>query len=149
LEGGTDARLYVEPRIAIVDFRPSAPLNEQPPVVTIRQTVGEGRAAVFAYRDEYGLLVEGFVFRRAGQLFCYRNQCRHQPLTLDYGDGQFFTTDEEYLLCRNHGALFVPETGKCIAGPCAGASLYPLSVVELEGVIHIYLPDPQSERDLE
>lgn len=98
----------------------------------LKHAPAEGQSAAFAYRDEYGLIAEGFVFRRNGQLYAYRNQCRHQPLTLDYGDGELFTEDGSYLLCRNHGALFEPATGLCISGPCTGASLFPLRA-ELNG----------------
>ncbi len=30
--------------------------------------------------------------------------------------------------CRNHGAVFRPEDGRCVAGPCEGESLTPLDV---------------------
>jgi nitrite reductase/ring-hydroxylating ferredoxin subunit len=30
--------------------------------------------------------------------------------------------------CRNHGALFAPEDGLCLAGPCEGESLDPLRI---------------------
>lgn len=109
----------------------------------------EGQARSFAFRDQYGLLSEGFVFQRDGKLLAYRNQCRHQPLTLDYGDGEFFTEDNSYLLCRNHGALFQPETGLCVAGPCTGASLYPLIARAIPSGVEIVLPTSDTEPELE
>lgn len=107
----------------------------------LKDSVPENGSASFSFRDEVGLLTEAFVIRRSGALYAYRNQCRHQPLTLDYGDGDVFTEDHQYLLCRNHGALFVPETGMCVAGPCAGASLYSLRAEDTpEGVLITILP---------
>jgi nitrite reductase/ring-hydroxylating ferredoxin subunit len=103
----------------------------------------------FSYRDEYGIVAEGFVFRRNRQLFAYRNQCRHQPLTLDYGDGKVFTEKQDYLLCRNHGALFVPENGLCVAGPCTGASLFALTPVEHGDALLIFAPSEGGGVDLE
>ncbi len=37
-------------------------------------------------------------------------------------------TEEGFLACRNHGALFAVEDGFCVAGPCAGESLEPIAV---------------------
>lgn len=111
--------------------------------------LAEGKSAVFSFRDETGFIMEGFVFRRNGSLYAYKNQCRHQPLSLDYGDNDFFTDDAQYLLCRNHGALFVPESGKCIAGPCLNAYLLRLEVVEEEDHVVLILPSASSQIDLE
>jgi nitrite reductase/ring-hydroxylating ferredoxin subunit len=122
---------------------------DEQPVATLQTPPAEGECLAFSYRDEYGILADGFVFRRGAQLFAYRNQCRHQPLTLDYGDGDVFTEGRDYLLCRNHGALFAPETGLCIAGPCTGASLFPLKTVESGRNLHIYLQPESSCVELE
>jgi nitrite reductase/ring-hydroxylating ferredoxin subunit len=45
-------------------------------------------------------------------------------------EGVFFDGDQEYLICSTHGALYSPETGKCISGRCNGNGLKPLNVVE-------------------
>ncbi len=57
----------------------------------------------------------------------YRNVCPHVPIPLDRG-GEPLMTEEGFLACRNHGALFAVEDGFCVAGPCAGESLEPLAV---------------------
>ena len=77
----------------------------------------------FTYRDADGVAREGFLAWFDGQVVCYGNVCRHIPITLDYGDGQFFTPDRKYFICQTHGATYEPLTGKCIAGPCPGAFL--------------------------
>jgi nitrite reductase/ring-hydroxylating ferredoxin subunit len=117
--------------------------------IVLTKDLPEGESLAFSYRDDMGLLSEGFVIRRQGRLYAYRNVCRHQPLTLDYGDGDFFTEDKGYLLCRNHGALFTPETGLCVSGPCAGASLFPLTAVEDNGAIQVTIPPTGEGMDLE
>jgi nitrite reductase/ring-hydroxylating ferredoxin subunit len=111
--------------------------------------LGEGRSVAFSYRDEYGLPSDGFAFRYRGNVFAYKNQCRHQPLPLDYGDNEFFTEACDYLLCRNHGALFDPETGKCVDGPCTGASLFQVRVIEEDGEIFVLPPVLGEAMDLE
>ena len=78
---------------------------------------------------------EGFVARFQGRLIAYQNVCRHVPLPLDYGDGEFFTRDGRHLLCRNHGAMYEPLTGLCVRGPCIGESLLPLPIEVRDGVI--------------
>lgn len=102
----------------------------------------EGEARTFLYRDAYGLPSDGFAIRHRGRLFVYQNQCPHQPLSLDYGDGQFMDESGDFLLCRNHGAVFDPATGECLGGPCPGAFLRALSWAETpEGRIRIEIPD--------
>lgn len=113
------------------------------------RNLAEGRSELFSYRDANAFPCEGFVVRFEGKLYAYQNQCRHQPLTLDYGDNEFFADDGKLLLCRNHGAVFQPETGKCIAGPCAGASLRKLEVFEDDGAVFLKLPVEPEFADLE
>jgi nitrite reductase/ring-hydroxylating ferredoxin subunit len=85
----------------------------------------------FTFREE-GISREGFLAWFEGQVVCYENVCRHVPITLDYGDGQFFTPDRAHFICQTHGATYEPLTGKCIAGPCPGAHLKRLPIA-LEG----------------
>ncbi|MBX7244311.1 MAG: Rieske 2Fe-2S domain-containing protein [Candidatus Sumerlaeaceae bacterium] len=121
---------------------------------TVRRIAGsrevtEGRSASFNFRDQYGMPADGFVFRLRGELFAYRNQCPHQPLSLDYGDNEFFDETGDYLLCRNHGAMFDPATGKCVAGPCAGAFLRRIEVFEEGESICYREPDEGTGLELE
>jgi 8-oxo-dGTP diphosphatase len=57
----------------------------------------------------------------------YRNICPHVPIPLDRG-GEPLLTEEGFLACRNHGALFAVDDGFCVAGPCAGESLESVAV---------------------
>jgi nitrite reductase/ring-hydroxylating ferredoxin subunit len=47
---------------------------------------------------------------------------------LDFVRYQFLTEDGRHLVCMTHGALYEPETGLCVDGPCKGLSLYQLPV---------------------
>jgi nitrite reductase/ring-hydroxylating ferredoxin subunit len=116
-----------------------------PPPLRIAKLVDvpEGSGVAFTFRDQSNIVTEGFLVRFRGQLHAYVNQCRHQPLSLDYGDGEFFTDEGDLLLCRNHGALFEPDTGECVAGPCFGAHLFRLPIEEREdGVWLLASHDP-------
>ena len=78
---------------------------------------------------------EAFLLRRRGKFYAYLNRCRHVPLPLDFGDNDFLTEDGKLILCRNHGAVYKPETGECLAGPCAGLALQAVALrVEKGGV---------------
>jgi nitrite reductase/ring-hydroxylating ferredoxin subunit len=113
------------------------------------EDVTERKAAVFAYREAAGMLADGFVIRHRGELRAFRNQCPHQPLSLDYGDGEFLDGKNELLLCRNHGAVFESDTGSCVGGPCYGATLKKLQIIEEDGTIYVIPPDPSEMPDLE
>jgi nitrite reductase/ring-hydroxylating ferredoxin subunit len=65
---------------------------------------------------------EIILVKEAGVVHAYRNSCPHIGVGLDYGTGKCRSGPNE-LMCSMHGALFVADTGKCIDGPCYGASL--------------------------
>jgi nitrite reductase/ring-hydroxylating ferredoxin subunit len=85
------------------------------------------RTIKFVFSEE-GIQRHGFLVYLDGQVAAYENVCRHIPMALDYGDGEFFTAEGKHLICQTHGATYDPLTGKCIAGPCAGAGLRKLDV---------------------
>ena len=74
----------------------------------------------------------GFVLRRDGELRAYANICPHLSHPLDMLPDAFFAPDGETLRCMSHGALFEPQSGLCVMGPCAGESLLALDC-RLEG----------------
>ena len=81
---------------------------------------GESRSFVF---ERAGKPFEGFLLRHALGFFAYANSCPHWNVDLDLGFGDFYDPESDRIFCRNHGALFRPETGECTAGPCAGLFL--------------------------
>lgn len=85
--------------------------------------------------EEEGISREGFLAWFEGEVVAYENVCRHLPLSLDYGDGQFFSADGAHFICQTHGALYEPRTGLCVAGPCPGARLRKLEVTVRDGGI--------------
>ena len=100
----------------------------------------EKKSFKFTYRQE-GIQREGFVAIFQGQVVAYENVCRHVPITLDYGDGRFFNSDQTHFVCQTHGATYEPLTGKCIAGPCVGAFLKTLGVEIFQGDVWLHEPD--------
>lgn len=66
-----------------------------------------------------------FAVRQGLQVFVYENRCPHRGIPLEWVPDQFLDSSNRLIQCATHGALFLPENGECIAGPCAGASLRP------------------------
>lgn len=84
---------------------------------------------------------EAIVLRdRAGVARAYVNRCRHLPVPLDGGSRDFLGPDGAHLLCGTHGALYRPEDGLCVEGPCESERLEGLVLVEALGEISIEDP---------
>ena len=77
---------------------------------------------LFAY-ERRGEKLEGFLLHHSSGFFAYANVCPHWYVDLDLGFGDFYAADLDRIVCKNHGALFLPQTGECTAGPCAGMFL--------------------------
>ncbi len=74
--------------------------------------------------------VSAFVIRHGGQVHGYLNRCAHVPAEMDWVRGQFFDAEGRWLVCSIHGALYAPDSGRCVAGPCPGRSLRRLKVAQ-------------------
>ena len=81
--------------------------------------------------------VPGFVIRHDGRVRAFVNRCPHVPTELDWEPGRFFDGEGLLLICSNHGAMFLPDTGECIAGPCRGRRLQALDVEERDGMVYV------------
>lgn len=73
--------------------------------------------------------VDGFLINYEGEFHAYVNRCRHMTTPLDFVRYQFFTEDGCHLICLTHGAIYEPDSGLCVDGPCKGLLLYRLPVV--------------------
>jgi len=95
-------------------------------------TVPPGQSATFSLRRGKGQAVRCFVVNHEGRFYAYVNRCPHAGNALDWWPNRYFTDDGRHLVCAVHGAVFKPETGICVEGPCPGAGLERLAV-EREG----------------
>jgi nitrite reductase/ring-hydroxylating ferredoxin subunit len=82
-----------------------------------------------------------FALRFEGRLVAYLNRCAHVPTEMDWQPGEFLDAERRFIVCTTHGAVYEPTTGHCIAGPCAGARLMAIDVVERAGQVYWY-PSP-------
>ncbi len=75
------------------------------------------------------------VVRRGGDVHVYVNRCPHTGINLEWQPDTFMDGDGNFLQCAMHGALFRPEDGYCVMGPCAGDSLTPVPVRIVDGLV--------------
>ena len=78
---------------------------------------------------------KAFLVRKDGKVRGYLDLCPHAGWPLAITDERRMTRDGELLLCTGHGALFRPDDGHCIAGPCEGRALQPWAVTVKDGVV--------------
>lgn len=108
--------------------------------ICVPSELAENAAVKFAIPDPKGAR-EGFAFRYRGEVRAYFNECAHISLPLDWDDGDFFSEDFTSLVCKNHGATYLPQTGICTAGPCTGAALKRIETTEEDGVLYAVLDE--------
>ncbi|HWA62550.1 MAG TPA: Rieske 2Fe-2S domain-containing protein [Caulobacteraceae bacterium] len=96
--------------------------------------IGDPGAKGFVFR-EGDYLFMGFVVRRGGEVRGFLDRCPHAGLPLATFGDRFLTAEGDLILCSSHGALFRPDTGLCIGGPCAGKSLWPWPVTVEDGAV--------------
>ncbi len=84
---------------------------------------GQSRAFVVAGQALFGV-------RRHGQVYLYRNRCPHRGITLNADTDAFLDDSASLIHCVHHGALFLLESGECVAGPCEGEQLQALDCLE-------------------
>ena len=109
--------------------------------------VGEiehGKSKKFTLRRGHRDL-EALLVNFEGRHFAYINRCPHTGITLDWVNNQFFSSDNRYIMCATHGAVFEPPSGECIWGPCVGLSLQSVPVEIEEGRIYARLPGADAD----
>jgi nitrite reductase/ring-hydroxylating ferredoxin subunit len=95
---------------------------------------GGGKGFWFgADTSRYGV----FVLRRGDGIVAYENSCPHRGTPLDFQPDRFLDRTGRLILCATHGALFRIADGFCVAGPCAGARLKPVTVAVRDGGLYL------------
>jgi nitrite reductase/ring-hydroxylating ferredoxin subunit len=88
------------------------------------QLINGGLGLRFEINDlKTGQKLSAFLIKYDEQYYAYLNQCAHIAMEMDWQAGQFFDADGQRLICATHGAIYDPETGLCVGGPCHGAHL--------------------------
>lgn len=98
-------------------------------ICRVDQLVEGGPAVRFeTARLSPGANLSCFAIAYDGAVYAYVNSCPHRGTELDWQPGQVFEETGLYLICATHGALFAPDSGQCVGGPCHGAKLRSLSI---------------------
>ena len=82
-----------------------------------------------------GQTSRGFAIRFEGQVQAYLNRCTHVPVEMDYQPNRVFDSSGQWLMCSTHGAMYSPDRGECLGGPCRGG-LVKIALSESDGVVH-------------
>lgn len=64
-----------------------------------------------------------FVLRRGDQVRAWRDRCPHHGTPLPWRKDAYLNAAGDRVVCSAHGALFEPESGLCVQGPCLGERL--------------------------
>lgn len=81
---------------------------------------------------------EVFVVRQGEHAYAYLNRCPHTGGPLDWVPDQFLNLEQDHIQCATHAALFRIRDGFCVAGPCSGGHLTPVSMSIENGEIIIH-----------
>ncbi|QGZ30065.1 Rieske (2Fe-2S) protein [Stutzerimonas stutzeri] len=95
-------------------------------------------ASEVAEGQSKGLEIQGqrlLAIRKDGALYLYENRCPHRGIPLEWRPDQFLDSSGSLIQCATHGALFLIDSGECVAGPCAGQALRALPGIERDGII--------------
>ncbi|WP_163835810.1 Rieske (2Fe-2S) protein [Spartinivicinus ruber] len=97
--------------------------------------INEGESRGFK-SGEYNV----FAVKKQGEVYLYHNSCPHLGISLEWMPDQFLDVEGSLIQCATHGALFLIESGECIAGPCQGDCLLPCPFsVQQDGQIYIQI----------
>ncbi len=88
----------------------------------------------FLFREGEALFL-GFVVRRGEAVTGWVDRCPHAGMPLAMAPDRYLTRAGDHILCASHGALFRPDDGFCVGGPCAGHALRTWAVRVTDGVV--------------
>lgn len=103
-------------------------------------SMSPGETRAFCY-ERGGRRERGFLLRLDEGFVAFCNCCPHWNVDLDLGDERFFDERIDAIVCRNHGAIFDPKSGRCTDGPCRGAYLERFEVREDDADVAIFVEE--------
>lgn len=108
-------------------------LSSTPPGVRLcaLDEIVDGQARNFVLQMRAGRF-HGFAIRQGASIAGWVDRCPHAGFPLARTLDDYLTPDGSLIACSWHGALFRPDDGVCVGGPCTGQSLtaWPLAIEE-------------------
>jgi nitrite reductase/ring-hydroxylating ferredoxin subunit len=112
-------------------------LAETERLICRRDALADGGLATRFQLEFDGRALAAFVVAYDGEVFGYVNSCPHRGTELDWQAGEVFDEAGLYLVCATHGALFEPDSGRCVGGPCHGALLSKVAIEVIDGDVFL------------
>lgn len=81
-----------------------------------------------------GQTCRAFAVRYQGRVYAYLNRCSHVAMEMDWQPDRFFDLTGHYIVCAAHGAIFRPDSGRCVGGPGRGG-LKQIATTERDGLV--------------
>ncbi len=111
-------------------------VNDTPPVVLCAGSALIEKGLAVPFEVLYaGEVCSAFAIRYQGRAHAYLNRCVHLPMEMDFQANRFFDASARWLICSTHAALYEPQTGVCVSGPCGG-TLVKIELTETEGTVY-------------
>jgi nitrite reductase/ring-hydroxylating ferredoxin subunit len=110
-------------------------LNDSTDRICGREELVDGGLAKRFTIHRQGKEVACFAVAFDGAAYAFENCCPHRGTELDWQPGEVFDPEGLYLVCATHGALFEPDSGRCVAGPCKGAELAKVPLTLRDGYV--------------
>lgn len=95
--------------------------------------MGRGRATVFAVR-------------RGARVQVWADRCPHHGTPLPWRRDAYLNAAGDRIVCAAHGALFEPDSGLCVQGPCLGDRLTPVPFTLTEQGELLLAPTPEPQK---
>lgn len=107
--------------------------------------VAEGSSRGFDPHGSGGDTV--FLLRHQGTLRAWKNSCPHMAgAPMAWRKDAYMNAAGTLITCHAHGALFAPDTGVCVQGPCLGKSLTGLALeIDSHGEVFVQAHDNDVE----
>jgi len=101
------------------------------------------KAARKAFLEKRGRQDLLFVVKFNDEFYGWRNACPHvNNAPMAWRKDAYMDAKKQHVACHAHGALFEPDSGLCIQGPCLGKTLEKVPVyVNSMGMVSILLTD--------
>lgn len=112
-------------------------MADEPALICSCDALAEGGKGVRFQVSIGGNPRPAFIVRFDGRAHAFVNCCPHLGTELDWQPGEFFDESGLYLICATHGAVFMPDSGYCSAGPCKGQRLINLPLAERDGSVFL------------
>lgn len=111
---------------------------------TFQLSVGQNKIIDALQHEQSCLLqidnVSFIVFKWQNTYHIFTNSCPHNRKKLATQDSELMDDSGTLLVCEHHGAMFLPQSGLCVSGPCLGTYLDKATLIQSNSGYQVELP---------